>query len=99
MPCCSVEASQLSFGCTAANVTFWGLCAGAVKPHHLVCSSGVVLGYSHLGMLAAARWMLNQVKPVLKQALAQHPDYELRIVGEFFTSQARNAWRLVPRSI
>eukprot|EP00951_Prasinocladus_malaysianus_P047205 scaffold649370_cov50-Prasinocladus_malaysianus.AAC.1 len=31
----------------------------AVKPHHMTGSSGVVLGYSHFGMLAAARWILK----------------------------------------
>ena len=28
---------------------------GASKPHHVVDDKGVVLGYSHFGMLAAAR--------------------------------------------
>ena len=31
---------------------------GASKPHHIVDGAGVVLGYSHFGMLAAARWLL-----------------------------------------
>jgi hypothetical protein len=29
---------------------------GAARPHHVVDHNGVVLGYSHFGMLAAARW-------------------------------------------
>lgn len=45
-------------------------------------SGGVVLGYSHLGMLAAARWLLKQVTPLLRLALAANPGYQLRIVGE-----------------
>lgn len=41
-----------------------------------------MLGWSHLGMLAAARWVLSQTKYRLINALAQHPDYQLLIVGE-----------------
>ena len=43
---------------------------------------GVVLGYSHLGMLAAARWLLKQVEVPLREAMARYPDYKLRVVGE-----------------
>ncbi|GLC75379.1 hypothetical protein PLESTF_001630500 [Pleodorina starrii] len=58
--------------------------AGAAKPHHVVdpSSGQLVLGYSHLGMLAAARWLARQVTPVLREALAgSPPGYQLRIVG------------------
>lgn len=58
-------------------------CAGTVKPHHVVTPEGVALGYSHLGMLAAARWLLGQTKADLIQALQQHPGYQLRVVGEW----------------
>ena len=34
---------------------------GPSKPHHQLDASGVVLGYSHFGMLAAARWVAQQV--------------------------------------
>lgn len=33
--------------------------SGAAKPHHMVDTNGVVLGYSHFGMLAASRSLLN----------------------------------------
>lgn len=54
---------------------------GASKPHHIVDGAGVVLGYSHFGMLAAARWLLQQTAGELSQALADSPGYALRIVG------------------
>lgn len=54
-----------------------------MKPHHVVTPEGVALGYSHLGMLAAARWLLSQTKASLIQALDEHPGYQLRIVGEW----------------
>ncbi|GFH14469.1 lipase_3 domain-containing protein [Haematococcus lacustris] len=55
---------------------------GATKPHHVLTEQGLILGYSHLGMLAGARWLLRQVAPQLKAALAAAgPDYCLRIVG------------------
>lgn len=38
-----------------------------------VDANGVVLGYSHFGMLAAARWIKSQVKPQLEAALAANP--------------------------
>jgi hypothetical protein len=58
--------------------------AGAVKPHHAMTADGsVVLGYSHLGMLAAARWLMARTKATLIQALQDNPSFELRIVGEF----------------
>jgi hypothetical protein len=59
--------------------------AGAAKPHHVMDpggGGGLVLGYSHLGMLAAARWLAKQAGPVLRAALAANPGYELRVVGE-----------------
>ena len=55
---------------------------GAVKPHHVVAPEGAVLGWSHLGMLAAARWVLAQTKYRLASALAQHPDHGLIVAGE-----------------
>jgi hypothetical protein len=56
---------------------------GVVKPHHIVCDkAGAVLGYSHLGMLAAARWLMQQTKDLLLEAQAAHPDYAVRLVGE-----------------
>ena len=54
---------------------------GASKPHHMVSGSGVVLGYSHFGMLAAARWVLQQVEEKLREAMADCPGYHLQIVG------------------
>jgi hypothetical protein len=53
----------------------------------------VVLGYSHLGMLAAARWLMARTKVAIIQALQDNPGYELRIVGAWcwcLTSQHRH---------
>ena len=51
---------------------------GASKPHHMVDpDSGVVLGYSHFGMLAAARWLQQQLMGTLQQAMQEHPGYLL----------------------
>ena len=44
----------LTRGVLAAQDIFTSL-TGASKPHHVVDEQGVVLGYSHFGMLAAAR--------------------------------------------
>ncbi len=54
---------------------------GASKPHHVVDSNGVVLGYSHFGMLAAARWLKSQVTHHLEAALLANPGYKLYLVG------------------
>ncbi|KAL3134993.1 hypothetical protein ABBQ32_007945 [Trebouxia sp. C0010 RCD-2024] len=55
---------------------------GTSKPHHMVDpESGVVLGYSHFGMLAAARWLLQQLAGTMKQALRDHPGYKLKVIG------------------
>ena len=34
---------------------------GASKPHHVLNDKGLVLGYCHFGMLAAARWIHREV--------------------------------------
>lgn len=73
-----------------ANTHTWS--SGTVKPHHVVTPDGVALGYSHLGMLAAARWLLTQTKATLIEALQQHPGYNLRIVGECRTHQTESVW-------
>ena len=54
---------------------------GASKPHHIVDSNGVVLGYSHFGMLAAARWLKDQVATRIEAALRANPGYQLYIIG------------------
>ena len=53
------------------------------KPHHKVQASGVVLGYSHMGMLAAARWLMKQVAPQVREAMEQNQGYRLCLVGEW----------------
>lgn len=53
----------------------------ASKPHHMVSGSGVVLGYSHFGMLAAARWVMQQTQDTLRAAVESCPGYHLQIVG------------------
>lgn len=67
---------------------------GTVKPHHVVTADGVTLGYSHLGMLAAARWLLSRTRGDLIAALDDHPGFSLRIVGAW---QRCKEWRLHPR--
>lgn len=61
---CSASGVGFYLGTTTvyARHSVW-LClsAAATKPHHVVAPDGVVLGYSHLGMLAAARWLIKQV--------------------------------------
>ena len=56
--------------------------AATTKPHHKVQANGVVLGYSHMGMLAAARWLMRQVAPLVKSAMEDNEGYRLCIVGE-----------------
>lgn len=53
---------------------------GASKPHHVVDSNGVTLGYSHFGMLAAARWMKTEIEHDLENALSEST-YEPLIIG------------------
>lgn len=36
-------------------------------------TNGVVLGYSHFGMLAAARWIKQQTLGAMEAALADNP--------------------------
>ncbi|KAK3006938.1 hypothetical protein RJ639_016893 [Escallonia herrerae] len=59
---------------------------GAVVPfHHSVVHEGgvsnLVLGYAHCGMVAAARWIAKLATPCLMNALSEHPEYKLKIVG------------------
>ena len=54
---------------------------GASKPHHMVDGAGVVLGYSHFGMLAGARWLLHEAQEPLRQALESNPGLQLKIAG------------------
>ncbi|KAJ4968000.1 hypothetical protein NE237_014701 [Protea cynaroides] len=59
---------------------------GAVVPfHHSVLhedgGSNLVLGYAHCGMVAAARWIAKHSTPCLLKALAEWPDYNVKIVG------------------
>eukprot|EP00803_Ostreobium_quekettii_P003683 evm.model.scf_429.4 EVM.evm.TU.scf_429.4 scf_429:29564-36836(+) len=55
--------------------------SGVTKPHHVVDQDGVVLGYSHFGMLASARWILKEASPAIKNAMQEHPSCGLRITG------------------
>eukprot|EP00201_Polytomella_parva_P023106 CAMPEP_0175039566 /NCGR_PEP_ID=MMETSP0052_2-20121109/672_1 /TAXON_ID=51329 ORGANISM="Polytomella parva, Strain SAG 63-3" /NCGR_SAMPLE_ID=MMETSP0052_2 /ASSEMBLY_ACC=CAM_ASM_000194 /LENGTH=792 /DNA_ID=CAMNT_0016301467 /DNA_START=245 /DNA_END=2619 /DNA_ORIENTATION=- len=70
-------------GTRSAKDVFTSL-AGHARPHH-VCprdaEASPVLGYCHVGMLAAARWLLKQAVPVVVQALVACPEYELKIAG------------------
>ena len=51
------------------------------KPHHKVQSSGVILGYGHLGMLAAARFLLKQNRDLITRTMRDHEGYRLVLVG------------------
>ena len=53
----------------------------ASKPHHMMSGTGVILGYSHFGMLAAARWVMQQTQERLREAMEGSPGYRLQIVG------------------
>ena len=53
----------------------------ASKPHHVVDGRGVVLGHSHFGMLASARWIKGEVSAALHNARASQPNYALTLVG------------------
>ena len=67
-------------GTTSLRDIFTSL-SGTTKPHHVVGRDGVVLGYSHFGMLAAARWIHRQAKPTLEKFLEANPDWRLHLVG------------------
>lgn len=54
---------------------------GASKPHHVADSNGVVLGYAHLGMLASARWLRDEVAEPMERALADNPGYRPLLIG------------------
>jgi hypothetical protein len=59
---------------------------GAVVPfHHTVLVEGgvsnLVLGFAHCGMVAAARWIARLATPCLLNALAQYPNYKIKVVG------------------
>lgn len=54
---------------------------GASKPHHVADSNGVVLGYAHLGMLASARWLRDEVTGPMEAALADNPGYRPLLIG------------------
>ena len=54
---------------------------GASKPHHVVDSNDVTLGYSHFGMLAAARWLKGELMGALEEALRGAPGYSPLIIG------------------
>ena len=53
----------------------------ASKPHHVVDANGVVLGYSHFGMLASARWIKGEVAEALRAARLAEPGFSLTLVG------------------
>jgi hypothetical protein len=67
-------------GTTSMRDLFTSL-SGTTKPHHVVGKDGLVLGYSHFGMLASARWIHRQVRPVLEEFLVENPSWSLRLVG------------------
>uniref|UniRef100_J3NE24 Fungal lipase-type domain-containing protein n=1 Tax=Oryza brachyantha TaxID=4533 RepID=J3NE24_ORYBR len=59
---------------------------GAEVPfHHVVaqdgCVSKLVLGHAHCGMVVAARWIAKQAIPCLSEAIAQFPEYGVKIIG------------------
>ena len=71
---------MLSLACPAVQDMFTSL-TGASKPHHMMNDQGVVLGHSHFGMLAAARWIMSQTTEPLLAAVRGNPGYDLKIMG------------------
>jgi pimeloyl-ACP methyl ester carboxylesterase len=58
------------------------VCAVKCKPHHVVGPGGnIVLGWSHFGMLASARWIHSEAAKTLNDFLEGRPDWELLVVG------------------
>jgi len=55
--------------------------SGAAKPHHYIDKDGLVLGYSHIGMLAGARWLFKHCKEALLSAHEAQPDFKLLVTG------------------
>lgn len=51
------------------------------KPHHVLGESGMVVGWSHFGMLAGARWIYGKARPVVHEFMRDHPDWHVRLVG------------------
>jgi len=39
----------------------------------------LVTGHAHCGMVAAARWIADQVTPCLSKAVEQFPDYKIEV--------------------
>ena len=64
---------------------------GAEVPfHHVVVQEGrvsnVVLGYSHCGMVAGARWIAKRAIPCLSKAVEQFPNYEVKVILSLLAS-------------
>ncbi|OEL30528.1 hypothetical protein BAE44_0008454 [Dichanthelium oligosanthes] len=89
MICCSYQSSKcfLLFirGAISVKERLTAATGPEVPFHHVVVQEGrvsnVVLGYSHCGMVAAARWIAKRAIPCLSKAIEQFPDYEVKIIG------------------
>uniref|UniRef100_A0A0D9W0Z7 Fungal lipase-like domain-containing protein n=1 Tax=Leersia perrieri TaxID=77586 RepID=A0A0D9W0Z7_9ORYZ len=59
--------------------------AAEVPFHHIVLNEGqisnVVLGYAHCGMVTAARWIAKLALPLLRKAVQEFPDYQIKVIG------------------
>lgn len=71
---------------------------GAEVPfHHVVTQDGhvskLVLGHAHCGMVVAARWIANQAIPCLNEAVAQFPDYGVKVI--YFPDLYRCNFKLI----
>jgi hypothetical protein len=64
--------------------------------HHIVINNGqidnVILGYAHCGMLTAARWIANLAIPLLRNAVREFPDYQVKVIfiSSVFSASPRN---------
>lgn len=82
--CCTISTWQLLQAPQRVNIAVQDMftsLTGASKPHHIVDGAGVVLGYAHFGMLAGARWLMQETAQPLREALADNPGYSCKIVG------------------
>ncbi|KAF8665950.1 hypothetical protein HU200_054035 [Digitaria exilis] len=72
-------------GATSTKDRLTAATAAEVPFHHSVLQDGrkpnLVAGHAHCGMVAAARWIADQVIPCLSKAVEQFPDYRVKIIG------------------
>ncbi|KAK9852086.1 hypothetical protein WJX84_002088 [Apatococcus fuscideae] len=78
---CSTKKILLAVRGTHSMKDMFTSLTGASKPHHMMNEQGVVLGHSHFGMLAAARWIMGQTTEQLLAAVRDNPGFDLKLMG------------------